>query len=321
MLLYYTYNMELRSAITDYYFTHIADLPPEKRFHFASRMLAWSGDERARQLLRDLRAVITDDAKSRTDLTHSLEELVGEQPGAHIPGIHLREPYFERYPELFGIHQALFRVRHLRSVYNLDARGVFLEIVPRAELLDLERRLLADPPALLVLSTYAVNYLYLLRRMLLEDEQGIDVKQLAALGQNQVPDDPEQLRLWVYLYTHCIIADSNFYTRPVAPALLPDYHAMLASIEQVITARFAAISLDVKLEFLVCCRITSYPAKLYGRIDQECAASAAPDGTFIIDTHNSFANLQNKKTFAASEHRNVLFIMSGTPYTPHATLV
>jgi hypothetical protein len=95
---------------------------------------------------------------------------------------------------------------------------------------------------------------------------------------------------------------------------------MLARLEQIITEYFPHISLDNKLEFLVCARICSYQTPLFERIYIECEASLSPEGIFLVDTLND-NRLAGTKTFAGSEHRNVLFIMSGSPYTPHNTLV
>ncbi|HSD55933.1 MAG TPA: hypothetical protein VLA92_02155, partial [Candidatus Saccharimonadales bacterium] len=126
-------------------------------------------------------------------------------------------------------------------------------------------------------------------------------------------DDVLHLQLLVYYYTHCIIADSNFYEEAILPELLPEYKKMLTTLDTVIDTNFSKLSLDTKLEFLVSARICGYRSHATDRIFEECQASCSPDGTFLIDTHNTFADRDEKKSLDASEHRNVLYIMACQP--------
>ncbi|MET1033374.1 MAG: hypothetical protein ABWX94_02655, partial [Candidatus Saccharimonadales bacterium] len=122
-------------------------------------------------------------------------------------------------------------------------------------------------------------------------------------------------------YTHCIIGESNFYTRTIPDYAASIYRDMLTSLEVLITEHFDDINLDNKLEFLVCCRICSYETDLFDRIYEECSKSLSPNGTYLIDTHNGHTAQQNRTSLQASEHRNVLFLLSCSPYRPHSTLV
>jgi len=306
--------MQLHQTVADYYFDHAAELSNEKRFHWASRLFAWSGDPRAVPLLEACRASLVPNPLDEHALEELFHTLANASPAQtlHIPAFSLRKPYFKTYTPLFGVESALFRLRHLEAVYRIDARAVFLKAIPKATLLDLERRLYADPGAVQVLSTYAINFSYLLHRVLLQDEGGIDIETLYALGDRYDTTDKEQMRLLIYLYTHCIIAETNFYVRPVPQGSLSTYRRMLQRLEKLITENLDACSLDTKLEFLVCCRLCDYDTTLPPRIHRECEQSLSPDGTFIVDTHNDFAGLAAKKTFQASEHRNVLFVMSAS---------
>lgn len=92
---------------------------------------------------------------------------------------------------------------------------------------------------------------------------------------------------------------------------------MLQRLEPIIAERTDELSLDTKLEYLVCCRICDFNTSVTKVIYDECRQSVSPDGTFLVDTVNAFANRTAKKTFDASEHRNVLFVMSSLSYVPH----
>lgn len=306
--------MDLAHAVLDYYLAHAGELPPEKRFHLANRLFTWNGDERAKALLAGCRPAFVPDPVNDETLTLCLES--ANQETRHgltsIVAYGLRKPYFDRYPTLIGLEAELFRLRHWRALYGIDATAPFLKRHPLSELRGLEQSLLADTEALRILSTWPVNFLYLLHVVLLGDEN-INPEVFYRLGSKYDTGTPEQLRLHIYLYTHCIIADSNFYARPLPPARLEVYHRMLAELGNLIETQLEQTSLDTKLEFLVCCRLAHYRTGLEEQLYNECAQSVSPQGTFLVDTHNIFKGITPKMSFEASEHRNVLFVMSVLP--------
>jgi hypothetical protein len=124
----------------------------------------------------------------------------------------------------------------------------------------------------------------------------------------------------MYLFTHCIIGDSNFYTQDINPKNRPAFRQMLKILENIIAENFQVINLDNKLEFLVCCRICGYETGLSEPIFNECRESLSDEGHFLVDKHNQNAQ-DSRQTIAGSEHRNVLFIMSSSLYRPHSTLL
>ena len=314
-LLLYT-GMHLAAQVTDYYFAHIEALSPAKQFHLASRLSAWTGDPRAAALLAACKPAIVPEPLSDNALSDTFKSLLYMHPSEqdHIPAFAERQPYFKKYTPLYGLELALFRLRHLETVYGIDGRAAFKAALDMAELTSLERRLLKDASALRTLSTYAVNYIYLLRRCLLQDAANIPVDIFYKLGKAYDTTDDEQLRLFVYLFTHCIIAESNFYDHALPGENLPIYTKMLQTLEPLISSHIATLSLDAKLEFLVCCQLVGYKTSLQPTIHAECQHSLSREGTFIVDAHNAYASNPHKKTFEASEHRNVLFVMSASPY-------
>ena len=311
--------MELRKSVQDYYLANFSSLPQDKQFHFATRIAAWGGDKACLAHLKEMRPLFVPDPLTSAELKVSLQQLINNPPEAIINAASEREPYFARYPQLRGLDFALFRVRHLQEVYGIDARAELLELAPTTQLRSLEQALLADADAVKVLSTYAINYIYLLHKMLLRDD-AINRDIFLGIGKDYQASSTTQLQLLIYLYTHCIIGETNFYVQNIPADHLPLYRDMLVQLESHINKEFDHINLDNKLEFLVCCRICDFDTTLQSRIDEECSRSISDEGTFVIDRHNS--NVQStKSSFEASEHRNVLFIMSGTPYNPQSTRV
>ncbi len=307
--------MQLAENITSFYFSHFDMLDDEKKFHFSTRLSAWNNDQRAKRYLEQARPQFVPNPCNEAALKSELQEVITNPPKSPVNARELRKPYFAAFPLLRGIDLGLFRVRHLKEVYGVDARAALFDLYPKETLLEFEQSLLANDGAMLALSTYAINFIYLLERVMLEriDEEAINVSALYELGKTYDTNNPNYIQLLIYFYTHCIIGKSNFYVRQVAPAYLPIYQAMLHYLESVIEKRFVDISLDSKLELLVCCRLIGHNSRIEKRIYDECTSSLSDDGTFLVDRHNNQKD-PFKTSLNKSEHRNVLFIMSQSPY-------
>lgn len=311
--------MDLSKEIKQYYFDNIASLPPSKQFHFASRIGAWCGDTEAYDLLLQLKKYLAPDP-SPSGLKRTVAAIVDGKRLSKTNAHDLRLPYFKKYPSLRNIDAALFRVRHLETVYGIDSRDAFLNCVDKASLDNLATKLENDDEAIRMLSTFAINFLYLYKGLILEQQKDINPQLFINIGQDYDNNKPKHLQLLIYLFTHCIINETNFYVRDIPSTRLPDYIQMLKILEPLIERAFEDINLDNKLEYLVCCRICNYDTPLFKRIFLECRKSLSNKGTFLIDRHNS--NIQaDRETFSKSEHRNVLFIMSSSGFKPHSTLI
>ncbi|HSX31869.1 MAG TPA: hypothetical protein VLF43_01280 [Candidatus Saccharimonadales bacterium] len=310
--------MALHDSIREHYFNHLRVLPVDKRFHFASRLAAWNQDPQALQILETLRSHYVPEFPADGVLREILQGIIKDSSTPKANALTLREPYFKKYPTLYGIGLALFRVRHWQVIYDVDARDALFNGIDEEDLTALEKKLLRDKDALRVLSTYAINFIYLYERLMLgqDDPKAINIKRLYKIGKAYSLKDDEELRLCIYFYTHCIIADSNFYEHEVPAFALPTYIKMLKRLEKIIAKHYDRISLDSKLEFLVCSRLCDFNDKLTDKIEEECQDSISPEGTYLIDRHNVHAKNATKTSLAASEHRSVLYIMGHTPFVP-----
>ncbi len=309
MLLFYgtVNNMKLAKEVRQFYLDNFDKLPFDKQFHFVSRLATWSGDSDCLTHLTNFKNVL---APLNQSIKDDLVAIMFNLPDIPINAAEERAPYFVKYGELRGLMLALFRVRHLLSIYEIDARQDLLSIKSYSELHELSQTLSKDEEALRILSTYAINYLYLVEHILYNfNTDVISAEKLYALGDTYNLANKHEVMLLIYLYTHCIIGESNFYDQPVSPIRNSSYQKMIKRLELVISNNFTDINLDNKLEFLVCCRITNFETDLFDRVYEECSESVSPEGTFLIDKLNT-AEQKNKTSFAASEHRNVLFIMS-----------
>ncbi len=303
--------MELAKNIRLYYLKHFQELPFDKQLHFAGRLYSWNNDPECGKLISELGKQYINGVVSADTI---LSELINKPPSAQVNAPSLREPYFAKYHELRGLMLALFRVRHLLYYYNIDVRQDFVDIKQYDDLHSLAETLIHDKDAMRALSTYAVNYIYLVDHILFDVGSNIiDVEYLFNLGDGYDVENKDELMLLIYLYTHCIIGETNYYERGIKPERIGGYTKMLDKLEKLIEKHYENINLDSKLEFLACCRIMNYQTALFETIYAECAESISLDGDFLVDRLNK-AGQTNKTTFEQSEHRNVLFIMSTLKY-------
>lgn len=308
----------LSNNVYDYYCSRFAELPLDKQLHFASRLFLWSGDEFGRQKLTKLRGTVTANDDPQAALKTVYQDALKTIHHGSKNAAELRAPYFEKYPRLRPLAMVLFRLTFLESIYRVDGRETFFELFSKTEVEKLLTDLLADAEALSILSTHAINVLYLYYRVVLDDGNAFDPALFLRIGAEQYNlDNPIHLQLYIYLYTHCIIGESQFYARPVPAQHLAIYRQMLDELETVIAQRFSEVNLDNKFEFLVCCKLVGKLSALEQRIMAEAEQSVSPDGDFLVDRHNTNPQTANS-TFDLSEHRNVLFILANLPHQPGA---
>lgn len=305
--------MNLSKTIKQYYFDHFDQLPEDKRFHFASRLAAWQGDYQALSFLKNFEAYM-----NPSDSTRMLRQIIDQPVNKRVYAYDLRKKYFEKYPELYGLHNAMFRIRHVKEIYGTDLRENFLKIVSAEEIVQLYQRIIVDGDALCILSRFAVDFIYMYE-VLFDRAERFDPQIILHLGSGYDLTNQQERHLFIYLYCHSIIGDTNFYLRQVPTDRLPIYKRMLQKLEALIKS-YQGIKLDNKFEFLVACRICNVNSALFNVVNSEAKNSLSSEGCFIIDKLNG-ASVTGLNSFARSEHRNVLYIMSTSTYAPRSVLV
>jgi hypothetical protein len=297
--------MTLANELREYYFDNLEDLSLPRKFHFASRLAAWEDSSEAFKIIQGLK-----DHMVPKNNTSKLSEIM-KKPLGKIFAADFRRPFLKKYPNLYGTTAALFRIRHLKEIYGMDIRADFLKLVKTSELDRMHDSILSDPEALRTLSSLAVNYLYLKEQLF----GGSNLNPSIIMAQKDSYDfnDPIQTNLYVYLLTHCIIADSNFYVRNVPSERLPIYSAMVEDLSATIK-KYDGIRLDAKFEYLVSSRICGRESPLTDQVDKLAVSSITLRGKFI--TERLVSNLREINSLGGSEHRNVLYIMSKSPFKP-----
>ena len=233
--------------------------------------------------------------------SQNLSEVLANNDYSEVNNIAERRPFFEKYNNLFAVEAALFRVNHLLNEYNVDIRKKFIELYPLDKLYALADALMEDSEAIAVLSTWAVNVICLTEILFPRNKNVI--RDLSKKSLELELNDP---LLSIYLFTHIILCDTNFYTKPISPDNLELFTKMLDRAAEIINENFDSLILDVRIEFLVCANLIgkNYPV-LRQRIKAECANNLR-DKPYIIDRRRP----ERYHTLNGAEHTNVLFIMS-----------
>ena len=260
------------------------ELRDDRRFHFATRIKNHFG-------VSDF-----DDFFEKYFSNTELAELLRNNDYSEVNFYEQRRGYFEKYNNLFPIEASLCRITHLRNVLDLDLRQELLAKHSEEELYRLCDALLEDKPALNSLSTYAVDTICLCENLF---PRSIDVVSKLCKHIEHV-DSPAA----IYLITHIIICDTNFYARKIGEQHQESFNALLAQCEKHISDNFDEISLDIKLEFLVCSKMTSFETSLIDKIREECALNMS--GGYLQDPRRD----ERLNTLNGAEHRNSLLVMS-----------
>lgn len=304
------------------YYINALDTIGSKATHFAQRCWLWSNDEWA-----------------RTYLDNTLESYIGTTPEAQAKRlkqifnrrsevktskrIEQRGGFYEVYPMLRKYNALLFKVLFAETIHGIDLRPVVSELMSDEAINELFHKLWRDKRAVAFLSTQAINFFYLVQYYYRNNERAraalpFDPSQLIELchdfdthlGEHTM-DLSSRLSLEIYLLTHMVIGQSNFYARKVHDT---NHRQAVEKTEAIIRDNYFNLTLDAKFEFLVAAALVGYQSDLKPIIMSEADASLAPIGNFVVDIHNEGNDRLRKMTLAQSEHRNVLYLMASTPF-------
>lgn len=301
-------------SVENYYrqnFSYLYD----KQFHFASRMHLWCNDKRAKKELNGLKI---DYLKSPSQKIRKILSEKNVNSGKNLLNKELREKYLKKYPDLLVYNKTLFLNLFANTLFECDLKKIIGNIVPQEKFLVLYKKLSADKKAVAALSTHAINYFYLLQYYLDREKKKINItnpKSYFSIAVNSFSGNfKKHLDLRVYLLTHCIIGETYFYSRPINDDKSV-YAGMIKFLEKLISENYFNISLDNKLEFLVCAELCQYNSRLRKMISAEAERSLSNIGNFLIDNINDVSKKNiSKNCFISAEHRNVLYIMANNKF-------
>jgi len=296
-----------KDLVTSYYERLGRYMPVSEQIHFWSRRYWWNGDETEREKLLSLedKYVGIGDEGVRQRVADLVTGAYGDLRAMTEKEQIERRRSYAVYPRVMVVNYLLFYWFLTKSIFNKDTREFMAEIVTDEELSDLRQRLSGDEMNMRGLATGAVNFFYLTSEYLNLPQP--DLEWLVRVSQRlkEVPAEG-MIRPWFYSLTHMIIGESLFYTRKVEKK--EKCLEIVKKLEEEIEKHFFGISLDMKMEFLVCCRLCDYESKLKGLIMEEAKRSLSDHGNFLVDTLNDFRNRHTNK-MPQAEHRNVLYLL------------
>jgi hypothetical protein len=274
-------------------------------------MFLWTRKNSAKKHLATLKDFYL--GKNNKEFLKKLKEMRFPDNNFHLLAKkNTRDRYFRKYPELSFFNKLLFRTLFAETIYNKDIRLMVNQICHNNKFLALKKKLEKDAKAISILSTHAVNYFYNLSYFL-KDESIINPEIFYAIAKKYYNKKTKNGRAFqIYLLTHCIIGESHFYSRKIMRNR-EIYFKMIKLLEKIILDNFFSISLDNKIEFLVCTKLCRYSSPLEKLILDESARSLSDMGNFIIDTRNDRHSFITRN-IQDSEHRNVLFIMANEDF-------
>lgn len=303
---------EAEKLIQDFYET-APILSEEKKFHFYSRLYLWTGDKKYKKALVSLQDYFLG-GKNKQAWRKKIEEILSSEKIYQrkvANGKSFRKELVKNYPLLGVYHELLFRSLLAKNIFGIDWWKIVLEVVPKEKLLVLAKTFLKNREDLQKLSTFAVNYLFLLDFFLPEIVLREKIEKTFSPiieGINSKEKSFDELKNNLYFLTHCVVAGSKFYSQK--SSVKSDFFEKIGSkLEDILKKNYSKISLDNKLEFLVCERLIGRKSSLESRIFSETTGSLSPIGNFLIDSLNENKKDFGKRDFFSSEHRNVLYLM------------
>lgn len=277
----------------------------DKKFHFASRLFLWSDDKFAKNELLKLKAeyIGINEEEYSEKIRHILDE---DSCYENILFKTERKKIFARYPLLKKYNKILFKNLFCENIYGIDLRKVIASCIKKEEFLELRDALWNDKVAVAALSTHAVNYFYTLDYYLNEEESFIDPEYLVDIAEKEaIFKNAKTLILRVYLLTHCIIGESAFYSRRIERNKNA-YEKIFSILEGIVGENYENITLDNKVEFLVCAKLCKRKSYLEDKILFDIKNSFDFDRKYFIEN----GKVKDDDAFRKGEHRNVLALMA-----------
>jgi len=288
-------------------------LSEDKQFHFYSRLYLWTKKKKYYNSLLKLEKYFLG-GKNRKAWDRKIKDLIKQEDFYRKKIINnkiFREKVLANYPRLGLYHELLFRGLMAENIFQVDWQERVFKHIPRKDFLLESKKLLNNFKDLETLSTFAVNYLFLLAFFLKNKnfEREIKDKLICLIKSSTFKEEKCSLKNGFYLLSHCLVAGSEFYSKKIFPE--ENFFAVVfEKMEKLLQNNFSKISLDNKLEFLVGARLLNKKTDLEEAIQREVEQSWSPIGNFLIDTKNEESKDYSRKDFFSSEHRNVLFLMA-----------
>lgn len=298
----------LVEKIKNTYLDNFDKLKFKNKLHFLSRLYLWLGDTDSKDRLSILLGGYNFDQVYKIYNQDKIKSF-----NTNNKKDSLRSIYFEKYSDINKYCRLLYLLMMYENIYQIEQKSIFFKYFDKQKVEEVYNNLIKDSFAVAYISTNAINFVYFYKKWFCGESQPLDLFFIKnEVGKVYDIENTENLKLLIYLYTHIIIGESQFYYKKIEPYRRKELSSIIYLLEDIIEEKYLKISLDNKHEFLVCCKLLEYKSKLETRINIEALNSYDEEKGYLICKVNTKSMLINNLN--SSEHRNVLYIMSQSPY-------
>jgi hypothetical protein len=289
------------------YLNNIEKLNLDQQFHFFSRLYLWYKHPFFLEKLKQLQPQYL--GENPEDQHQLITRVLNDQKEYDYNCFELRQPALGLIPDITKIDRALFKCLFGDTIFDTDLSQALIKQVPLKKLKNIKATLLKDDQSFRLLSTIAINFLYLFENTINKQDTSYIVKKALKNLEKYDLSNPCHIILAIYLLTHCIIGESKYYKISPVKGLL--YKQALSDIHEIIVSHYFELHLDVKLEYLVCCHLCNEESSIKGVILNEAKNSLTTQNgrSYLIDRF-SLNPQKHRTTFETSEHRNVLYLLA-----------
>lgn len=301
-------------SVAKYYFNRLEFLSKEKQTHFLVRFHFINPNSKILAKYPLIKQVYPDNLADLKKLTQEYIDNYQKLAGEIMANKNYRKGYLKKYPWLGAFNKIFLTFLFSKNLYGLDPAPL-ASLLDQSKINQYQQELLANPTDILTLPSHAVNFLYFIKLFLVKIDQpwsADDLLKIARQAKNNRLSLSEQLSSRIYLLTHAIIGASQFYNRPIK-AGRGSYLKIIHFLEKLILDHYILISLDLKLEFLVCAKLLNYRSNLEKIILTEVGQSKSDHGCYLVDKFNIYRHSSILSDLEGSEHRNILYLMTQLP--------
>ncbi|MEF3691955.1 MAG: DUF3541 domain-containing protein [Candidatus Moraniibacteriota bacterium] len=298
--------------VNDCYKKHFNKLAG-KKFHFASRMFLWTKDNK---YLKELDKLKEENFGNSDEEFRKIVERILKNKESYKKRVYnnkkVRKESIDKFPYLGAYNEILFRNMMSKNIFGKDLRFIIKDFVKDEDLIEMRKMLIENKNDFVKLSTFASNYLFFLEEYFEgEKETKVNIKDIFNLIKENILEekitDIEEIRNKVYLLTHLIIGASGFYAKSIKEDR-EVFLEILKIAEKIVKKNYFNLTLDVKLELIVCGRMLKVDVEIEKMIKEEANQSLSDINNFLVDKFNSGKKV-SPISFLGSEHRNVLYLM------------
>lgn len=317
------------AQIAKHYYSNLDQLSNYTYFHFLTRLWFLLEDKQAQSLLHQY----YQDHLRDKDKKSQLEQLQENLTNPKNPTEPRRQLYLDKYPQLRPLARSAFAALFASKIWDLDLKDQLYSQWSNEDLQSVRQKLMNDHDAILTLSTYALNFIFLYEYFFAQANQpgaslrpapnevspetvSVLYKIFADHWQDYLTTN-QGLQSAGYFVTHVIINDALFYTRAIPESQRESHLYWLNRVSQTISQRgLSQVSLDCLFEILVCYKMLNEDWQAKSEIKDLASQSLSHDRKYIVETFDRQQNL------SGSEHRNVLYIVAftDTDHTNHKNL-